>query len=450
LNYPDGYRLSIPVDSEGKLLINWMRSPQGRPAEHISAGKVVNVWKKLDSTQEFVRLKRAYQMRLAMKLKSISLPDLLQKAVHSRIERQQWDLYGQGDDSEGASAASYGEIEKKIDEQVDSFLDDFNQQGMDKGDIEFLKRYKAAVAELSRLLQGDREEIKRNLEDLRKKVQGKICLIGSSATGAADFVPTPMSSRMAGVEVHANIVNTILTGRFVGQAPWWLNVGVILLAGLAVTLLAATRPLITQAAPAALVLAAALAAFNCWVVFGHWSYWLALVAPVTAMLAGFVAVTAYRQLTEERAKKHIRAMFAHALSPALVDRLIEDPSMMDLGRRELTCFFSDLQGFTPMAERLGERETANLLRRYFDRVTEIIQNRRGGYLNKFLGDGIFVFFGAPVFQEDHAARAIAAALECQEEVRELNLQLAGEFSPPVQIRMRIGLATGKVMVGDCG
>jgi adenylate cyclase len=185
-------------------------------------------------------------------------------------------------------------------------------------------------------------------------------------------------------------------------------------------------------------------------VFGRWSYWLPLVAPVAAMLASFLAVTVCRQLTEERAKKHIRGMFAHALSPALVDRLIEDPSMMELGQRELTCFFSDLAGFTPMAERLGEQGTARLLRRYFDRATEIIQNRRGGYLNKFLGDGIFVFFGAPVLQADHAARAIAASLECQKEMDHLNAQLAGEFDPPVRIRMRIGLATGKVMVGDCG
>ena len=71
-------------------------------------------------------------------------------------------------------------------------------------------------------------------------------------------------------------------------------------------------------------------------------------------------------------------------------------------------------------------------------------------MNKFLGDGIFVFFGAPVFQADHAARAVAAALECQDEVAALNRELVGEFDPPVQIRMRIGLATGKVMVGDCG
>jgi class 3 adenylate cyclase/CHASE2 domain-containing sensor protein len=450
LTYPDGYRLSIPVDSEGMLLINWMRSPNGPPAEHISAGKVVNIWRMLDSSPEFLRLTRAYQMRLAMKLESKALLDLLQQSVQSRVARQQMELYGEGDNPSDAAASAYLDIEKKIDRQMEQYSDEFILQDMKDGDKRFLERYKKGIAALPELLKGNRDDLKKGMDDLRKKVAGKICLIGSAATAAADFVPTPMGNHVPGVEVHANIVNTILTGKFVRQAPWWLNVLAILLAGLAVTLLATTRPLITQAAPAALVLAAAMVAFTCYVVFGRWGYWLALVAPVAAMLASFVAVTAYRQLTEERAKKHIRAMFAHALSPALVDRLIEDPSMMDLGRRELTCFFSDLQGFTPLSDRLGERATASLLRRYFDPVTEVIQNRRGGYLNKFLGDGIFAFFNAPVYQEDHATRALAAALECQEEVRKLNLQLAGELKPPVQLVMRIGLATGNVTVGDCG
>ena len=450
LSYPDGFRLSIPVDRDGRLLINWMRSPNGRPAQHISAGSVVGIWKTQDTSSRVQRLKRGYQMKLAMKLGSKSLPDLLQKTIHSRVARQQMELYGEGDNPAIATTQACTGIENEIDRQVDAFSDDFNLQDMSKEEKIVLGLYKNGVAGLPELLKGNQEYLKEDLDNLKKIVAGKICMIGSSATGAADFVPTPMDNRMPGVEVHANIVNTVLTGKFVRQAPWWLNLGAILLAGLAVTLLAATRPVITQAAPAAMVLAAAMAAFTCYVVFGQWGYWLTLVAPVAAMLASFVAVTAYRQLTEERAKKHIRAMFAHALSPALVDRLIEDPSMMDLSRRELTCFFSDLQGFTPLSDRLGERATASLLRRYFDPVTEVIQNRCGGYLNKFLGDGIFVFFGAPVFQEDHAARALAAALECQEEVRKLNLQLIGEFDPPVQLRMRIGLATGKVVVGDCG
>ena len=160
-------------------------------------------------------------------------------------------------------------------------------------------------------------------------------------------------------------------------------------------------------------MAVAYAAFNASVVFGVMNCWLAVWHPLMAMVAGFAMVTAYRQLTEERAKRRIRALFAHAMSPALVDRLLEDPSVARLGgeRRVVTCFFSDMAGFTSLSERLGEQGTVSLLNRYFDRMTDVIQNRNGGYLNKFLGDGLFVFFGAPVFQDDHPARAIRAAID---------------------------------------
>ena len=185
-------------------------------------------------------------------------------------------------------------------------------------------------------------------------------------------------------------------------------------------------------------------------VFHVWDVWLVMVAPLAAMLASFLVVTAWRQLTEERAKRHIRGLFANALSPALVDRLTEDPSLLKLGgeRRVLSCYFSDLQGFTPLSKRLGEQGTVRLLNRYFDRMTEVIQNRQGGYLSKFMGDGIFVFFGAPIFQDDHAVRAVSSALDCQATLRAFNEELKAEL--PEGLVSRIGIATGDVMVGNCG
>ena len=286
---------------------------------------------------------------------------------------------------------------------------------------------------------------------LRERVQGRICLIGSTATGAADFVPTPISERMPGVKVHGNILNTILSGVFVTKAPSVVDILVILLAGTSVSLLAATRPVL-QSTPLAVLLGVAYTAFNVLVVFHLWSAWLVLVAPLSAMLGSFLVVTAYRQLTEERAKRQIRGLFAHAMSPALVDRLIEDPSLARLGgeKRGVSCIFSGLAGFTTLSEKLGEQRTVQLLNHYFDHMTEVIQDRCGGYLNKFLGDGLLVFFGAPVFQDDHTARAIHAAVDCQQGVIELNEELAEESDYPPKLACRIGIATGEVMVGNCG
>jgi CHASE2 domain-containing sensor protein/class 3 adenylate cyclase len=315
-------------------------------------------------------------------------------------------------------------------------------------------RARAILAQIEGLpdsLRRKRERLDRDLAHLRELVAGKICLIGSTATGAADFVPTPMQKRMPGVMVHANIVNTILSGRFVRPAGWAADLAAILLCGLAVSIVTARRP-VWQSGPMAAGLAAVYAATAAAVVFHLWDIWLAMVAPLVAMLLAFLVVTAYRQFTEERAKRQIRSLFASTLSPELVDRLTEDPSLLNLGgeRRPLSCFFSDLQGFTPLSEKLGEQVTGRLLNRYFDHMTEIIRNRQGGTMNKFMGDGIFAFFGAPIFQDDHAARAVRAAVDYVAELKVLNPRLAGEFHEPVNLFCRIGIATGEVMVGNYG
>jgi len=299
-------------------------------------------------------------------------------------------------------------------------------------------------------LPAERRSIQANLAkllaELRPLVAGKLCIVGSTSTGAADLVPTPLAKRAPCVTVVSNAINTILTGRFVRPAGAAASAGAILAAGILVSLLAATSS-VTRSAPLAALLAAVYAGVNGLVVFALWDVWLVVVAPLAAMGASFMAVTAYRQLTEERAKRRVRDMFAHALSPALVDRLLEDPSLAELGgqKRTISCMFSDVAGFTALSERLGPQGTVRLLNRYFDRATEIVQQRWGGYLNKFLGDGTMVLFGAPVHQDDHAARAIRSAVDCQAQVAQLDTG-----GPPARLAVRIGITTGEAMVGNCG
>jgi len=325
-------------------------------------------------------------------------------------------------------------------------------------EMDRFRRAKAQVQKTLDLLDalpGKNREIEKNLArltiEVRALVAGKICMIGSTATGAADFVPTPLDARTPGVVIHSNIANTILSGSFIRQAYPAVSILVIVAVGVVVSFLVATRPVL-QAGLVTVLLIGAYAAFNALVVFATWNVWLVVVAPVAAMLGGFAMATAYRQLTEERAKRQIRDMFAHAMSPALVDRLLEDPSLAELGgqTRTLSCMFSDLAGFTQLSESMGPQETVRLLNRYFDGVTQVVQNQRGGYLNKFLGDGIFAFFGAPVFQNDHPTRAIQAAVDCQLEVGRLNETLTQELGQGVRLSVRIGITTGEAMVGNCG
>lgn len=482
----DGTNWGIPVEKEGRaagaMQINWIVRPsEDAPPRHLPASAI---WYVCEARQK-IRKNDAYARHLALELADLAkagggelenqyykLAQLVQQADEAYLTGQDQKrriLQATLFDSQAAKLQSLRQqlsetesLEARTEQQVQTVTSEIasavlaqlagRKDKLDDGD----KRMGEICALINRTLPEAnaqlRDDASREVRRLGQMIRGKVCLLGSTATGAADFVPTPIHGRAPGVVVHGNIFNTIVSRAFVTPAAWWMNVATIVLAGALVCLIAGTRPLVTQAGPAMLLLMGAYAAFNALVVFRRWHVQLALVAPAAAMLAGYLLVAVYRQLTEERAKRQIRGMFAHALSPALVDRLIDDPSMARLGgeKRELTCFFSDLAGFTSIAERLGEQRTVQLLNRYFDRVTDIIQNRCGGYLNKFLGDGIFAFFGAPVPQADHRRQALAAAVHCQNEVNELNESLADTIQDFTPLSVRIGITTGQVMVGNCG
>jgi adenylate cyclase len=489
LHFADGFERRIPIDRDGRMLINWSSVGGADLAKrHVSAGRVVALsemsaglkrnqvrkrlllfdllgmqkqWYSPAASDRYYELARldgqlsdVYQRRIAAQLDVLRAmlydPDNVPPAPDDLLAREE-ELEGRID---GTCAAFVAELTQPA--NLRTFLTGPSSDGAtpgQTGDADLsrarglLKQIDLASAANAQM----REDLNRRIGDLRATAAGRTCLVGSIATGAADFVPTPIDGRMPGSWVHANILNTIFSGRFIRPAPRALAVAVVVLAALAMGTIAGWMSML-KAAPAAIALAGGYVLFDGYVVFAGARMWMPLVAPLAAMVLAFVSVTAYRQITEERAKRRIRGMFAHALSPALVDRLMEDPSLARLGgeRRKLTFFFSDLQGFTPISERLGEENTVALLNRYFDRMTDVIQNRRGGYLNKFLGDGLFVFFGAPVFQDDHPGRAIRAALDCQREVDVLNDSLPPELLQAGRIVMRIGLSTGEVMVGNCG
>jgi len=453
----------IPTDDQGCMLINWAPTDRtGRPpAVHLSAAGIEQIHhlrKELDQLRD---RKRILQLALARRLGQSHLLELFAEAdrlyrrrVAWQVQRQQTLLFDPGRAPQPLPEAlrqAESRIEQQIEQASRELFDDFYLQGasaQDKAEILALRNRITALPEQAEAI---RRRTDGGLRRLRKHVAGKVCLIGSTATGAADFVPTPVHERAAGVVVHGNIVNTILQGAFIRRTRALADLLTIFLLGAAASYLVATRPLFWSA-PGTALLAGVFVVGNAWGLFGQGRIWLVLVAPLVAMAGSFAVVTAYRQLTEERAKRRIRGLFAHALSPALVDRLIEDPSLARLGgeRRVLTLLFSDLQEFTRLAEALGEAQTVRLLNHYFDHMTEVLQNRWGAYLNKFLGDGLLVFFGAPVFQDDHAARAIEAALDAQAELGRLNRELTEQYQPPVKLTCRMGIATGEVMVGNCG
>jgi adenylate cyclase len=191
-------------------------------------------------------------------------------------------------------------------------------------------------------------------------------------------------------------------------------------------------------------------------VFARWTVHAATLVTVTQMGLVWGCVTVYRQLVEERRRRRMQRALAQYTSPAVAARITSGATAVDLAPQpaRVTCFFSDLVGFTPLSEQLGARRTQVLLNRYLREMSGVLV-AHGAIVNKFMGDGIFAFFNGPIWPCDrHAEAACACALAARAALTELNRGRTAvdrhQASGEVALEMRIGLATGEVFVGDYG
>lgn len=290
-------------------------------------------------------------------------------------------------------------------------------------------------------------------DKVRPRVKNRIVFVGWSATGAiADFVQTSIHPRTPGVHLHAAMANAILASRtspqFIRNAPWWGDTAVLLALGFLGTVTAMRLGVLTS--PVVLIVLCGLwFAFDGWTLWDYGNWFVALGAPLAAAGASWVVVILHRLLVEQLGRKQTEARFRSYVSPDVVDILVNNPGMSSMApvRRELTIFFSDIASWTTLAERLGTEGIGKFLATYLKEMTDILQANRAT-IDKYLGDGIMAFWGAPIADPDHARHAVEAVIEMQQALERMNRN--GDFGPAGSITVRIGLAAGEVNVGDFG
>ncbi|MEK6743387.1 MAG: adenylate/guanylate cyclase domain-containing protein [Nitrospirota bacterium] len=276
---------------------------------------------------------------------------------------------------------------------------------------------------------------------------GKVVFLGTSAISTYDFVVTPFSARMPGVEKNATVVENILNKRFLKNAPISVVTLAVIVTGLVLSLL-----LPTMRARNGLVLSFALmglyAAGNQYL-FAYHGYYANLFYPFANMAVISVFSGAYKYLTEERKAKELKKMFSHYVSPKIVEELLKNPELAKLGgyRREITVLFSDVRGFTTFSESRKPEEVVEHLNEYLHEMTDIIF-KWDGTLDKFVGDEIMAFWGAPLEQPNHAELAIKCALNMSDKLEELQAKWRAEGKYPLD--NGIGINTGDVLVGNIG
>ncbi|MFA5864798.1 MAG: adenylate/guanylate cyclase domain-containing protein [Phycisphaerae bacterium] len=487
LRSPEKSGIHIPVTRNGNMILNWYAPKSNRWEESFSniipASRLLEIVFNQESLQKNRRIftdampmtvKRCLPDQYEQYIKLIKRLPLLQESVDNISEdspttapsttmptttsapattleddlRTTWEK----------TKAEVDKIESDALEQLDwlysqlSQLPANEQSREDNQQIRTLWRCLNHPEEVRKINADLELALNQKIEEITPLVREKIALIGYTATTLTDFVPTPVFDRCPGLLVHANILNQILQKSFLSESERNSDLLVILVIGTVVSILSAQRSAF-EGLLWMLLLLAGFSFFTCYVVFGKLHIVSSLVGPAGAIVLSWSLVSFYRQLTERRAKQIFAGRLSQYTNPALARKIAEHPEGLEIlpEQREVTCYFSDLAGFTPLAEKLGPEQTVAFLNIYLEHMTEVL-DRQEAFVNKFQADGIFAFFNPPLHnQDDHARRACLAAVESQIALPHIQEHLADRFPSLTEpLRMRVGISTGQAVVGDCG
>jgi adenylate cyclase len=281
----------------------------------------------------------------------------------------------------------------------------------------------------------------------REAVQGKIVLIGATAIGIYDLRVTPFSPAMPGVEKHASVITSILENNFIKTVPFIINLSALILSGIFISFLLPRYKIVGASAVTLSLLLSVLITGH--VLFVYKGLWVNMTYPLLNALIIFMSVTAYNYAIEEKHAKKMKAMFSSYVTEKVVNELIKNPDMAKLGgaRREITVLFSDVRGFTSFSEKHSPEEVVNILNEYLGEMTDIVFKWEGT-LDKFIGDAILAFWGAPMPQPNHADLAVKCALNMVHRLKELQAKWESQGKPCLDCG--IGINTGEVLVGNIG
>ena len=280
-------------------------------------------------------------------------------------------------------------------------------------------------------------------------LKDKLVLVGTTAPGLLDLRATPVDGAYPGVEVHANLIAGMLDNGLKHKPTYVLAIDVLMMVAVGAVMifvLPLLSPLIATAM--AVLVSVAAIAFN--VILWNSANLLVPLANVLILIAALFALNmSWGYFIESRSKRQFTELFGQYVPPELVDEMARNPESYSMeGRKaELTVLFSDIRGFTTISEGLQPDELATLMNEYLGSMTEVVRHHRGT-LDKYIGDAIMAFWGAPVDDPEHAKNAVLTALEMQVRLIELNKALAAKGWPHLAIG--VGVNTGTMTVGDMG
>ncbi|MDB9854421.1 CHASE2 domain-containing protein [Candidatus Marinimicrobia bacterium] len=282
---------------------------------------------------------------------------------------------------------------------------------------------------------------------------GKKLYYGLTATGTHDLNPMPFNPRYPMVGLHANALNTILNNDLIHEVDLLIIIGIILFIGV---LLAFGVPALTpsQGGIATGTILVAYSYLSFWL-FSNQNIWLDLFGPMFTLALGYLGITVYNYIQEEKNKQFLKESFGTYVSPELIDQMYESGEEPSLGGSEgyHTAFFTDIQSFSAFSEKLSATDLVGLLNEYLTDMTDVLLENKGT-LDKYIGDAIVAFYGAPIPIDQHELWACKTAIKMQDNLAVLRekWQEEGDRWPEIVHHMqnRIGINTGQMVTGNMG
>lgn len=358
--------------------------------------------------------------------------------------------------------AELNEVRTYVIEEAGAFLDGPAEEQI-TGDLEyflgqpdlpedFAAAYEQALTDLPGVFESTRtiySNLTETREILAENVPDSFVIVGYTGTGTTDVGVNPFEEEYANTGTHGAIVNTILTGLFLDDMPVWISIVVAFAFTVIFVVISRARSATTVLALGFAGAFVVVAGSALGLVFAR--VYFPILAPVLTILLSAVAQSAMKYIEVAREKNYIRHAFNHYLSADVINEIMDDPSRLQLGgeKRVLTAMFTDVRGFSSISETLDPEDLVKLLNRYLSEMSDIVLQLRGT-IDKYEGDAIISFFGAPIPFEDHPIRACQAAIRMKKIERYLNDHFLEEKLSPSPLATRIGINTGEMVVGNMG
>lgn len=450
-------RIDIPLDKDGNMLINWPQKTFNDSFFHVSIYELVNYKRSIDKLSSlFASLELRDAWQIAWQILSAN-------PVYPITEEKKRVDYNLNRALEIQNEDATNEYVEAMEDWIES-IDDFFQQNYDiivldvleniannaeEQQAELLLQEASSFSQLYDDVLQSFSIIKTNKALLKERLEGSLCIIGYSGTGTTDIGATPFDKEYINVGTHASFANTIFQQDFLQESSQLIDIIFTLLIPLAFYFIAmhlnSTRLGISG------ILAIILCIIIPLFIFKFTGYYFKLFPALVALTLSYLIYSLIRYFRESREKSFLQKAIGTYVSNEVLNEIIEDPTKLKLGgeSRHMSVMFSDVKGFSSISEKLTPEQLVTLLNTYLTGMSNIVLDEKG-VVDKYEGDAIIAFWGAPNILENHAYHSIAAAVKMKTLEAELNKTFMEEKKSPVPLLTRFGINTGEMVAGNMG